>query len=295
MVEAALDPQARSLVTPEGVDLRVRLASVGERLVALLIDFAIMLGTVIGVMILTLMAASQLHFADQSGRLAGELVAIVWLLFFFVLRNFYFTIMEGTPRAATWGKRAMGLRVAARDGGALSIDAVVARNAMREIELYLPIIVLIASAFSGGADVGGWMILCAVLWCGIFALFPLFNRDRLRAGDLIAGTWVIKTPRQKLLPDLTNEAKVDPRFAFTETQLAVYGVKELQVLESVLRIADADVMMAVADRIRAKIDWKRGLAESDLEFLSAYYAGLRRRLEQKLLLGVRKRDKFDRS
>jgi len=294
MADATIDPQARSLVTPEGVDLRVRLASVGERMVALLIDLAIMLGTVIVVLILAMIAFNRLHLEDEGGKFAGEIIGIVWLLFFFLLRNFYFTIMESTPRAATWGKRAMGLRVAARDGGALSIDAVVARNAMREIELYLPIIVLFASMFSGG-DVGGWMVLCAVIWCAVFVLFPLFNRDRLRAGDLVAGTWVIKTPRQKLLPDLTNEQKVDPRFAFTEAQLNVYGVKELQVLESVLRVGDGDVMNAVAERIRGKIEWRRSPMESDFEFLNAYYAALRRRLEQRLLLGVRKRDKFDRS
>ena len=53
-------------------------------------------------------------------------------------------------------------------------------------------------------------------------------------------------------------------------------------------------MRAVADRIALKIRWVRRQDESDEAFLSAYYAAVRQRLEQKLLMGVRRRDKFDR-
>ncbi|HWA00003.1 MAG TPA: RDD family protein [Caulobacterales bacterium] len=294
MAEAAADRQVRALITPEGVDLRVRLATLGERAAALMIDLAIMFVCVMAALFLTLGALWQLHL-DRNSRTGPEIVAIIWLLFFFVLRNFYFTIMECSPRAATWGKRALGLRVVARDGGALSADAVVTRNAMREIELYLPIIAILLSAFAGADEIGAFIVFSAIVWCAIFVLFPVFNRDKLRVGDLVAGTWVIKTPKQKLLPDLAGETKADVRFVFTDAQLGVYGVKELQVLESVLRGDDGEVMIAVADRIRSKINWSRTPHESDAEFLNAYYAGLRRRLEQKLLLGVRKKDKFDRN
>ena len=60
-----------------------------------------------------------------------------------------------------------------------------------------------------------------------------------------------------------------------------------------LRNANAEAMEAVAERIRAKIAWNKRPSEIDQEFLSAYYAALRRRLEQRLLFGVRKRDKHD--
>ncbi|MES1158849.1 MAG: RDD family protein [Terricaulis silvestris] len=294
MSDIGLEQRTRPLITPEGVDLRVRLATFGERAAALLIDLAILLATVIALVICSIAAVSKLQLDKHNSQLVGQVVIIIWIVVSFLLRNFYFTLMECTPRAATWGKRALGLRVVARNGGALSADAVVTRNAMREIELYLPIMVLIASMFTG-ADVGAWIVLSAVIWCGIFALFPLFNRDRLRVGDLVAGTWVIKTPKQKLLPDLASEQKGDPRYVFTEAQLNVYGVKELQVLEAVLRGDDGEVMNAVAERIRTKITWKRVPLETDREFLNAYYNRLRQRLEQKLLFGVRKKDKYDRS
>jgi uncharacterized RDD family membrane protein YckC len=286
-IDRASDPSVRALVTPEGVDLRVRLASAGERAIALVIDLIIMMGS-----LFALTLASIAVLVNNGLTESGTVVQIIWLLGFFVLRNFYFTYFECGRRAATPGKRLMGLRVVARNGAALTADAVVARNAMRELELYLPLIFL----FSRGEEVESWIILSGVVWCGIFVLFPLFNRDRLRAGDLIAGTWVLKTPKQILLPDLTGERPViEAQFVFTTAQLDAYGVKELQVLESVLRNANAEAMEAVAERIRAKIAWNKHQNEIDKEFLSAYYAALRRRLEQRLLFGVRKRDKHDKT
>jgi uncharacterized RDD family membrane protein YckC len=208
-----------------------------------------------------------------------------------VLRNFYFTLFECGRRAATPGKRLMGLRVVARDGAALTTDAVVARNAMRELELYLPLMFLV----QGAGETESWIILAGIVWCGIFVLLPFFNRDRLRGGDLIAGTWVLKAPKQTLLPDLTTDrpATADVIFAFTTKQLDAYGVKELQVLEAVLRREEETAIVAVADQIRTKIGWARRTNETDKEFLNAYYANLRRRLEQRLLFGKRKRDKHD--
>ena len=59
--------------------------------------------------------------------------------------------MEMGPRAATFGKRAVGLRVVARSGERLTADRVIARNLMREIEFYLPLSFLFYNAAEGAA------------------------------------------------------------------------------------------------------------------------------------------------
>jgi uncharacterized RDD family membrane protein YckC len=219
---------------------------------------------------------------------------IVWMLGMFAGRNFYFFWFEAQPRAATPGKRAMGLRVIAADGGQLTADAVFARNAMREIEVFLPLSFLLASGVGATDPVGGWLVLLGLLWTGGFALFPLFNRDRLRVGDLVAGTWVVKSPREKLSIDLLDaQAAAAGRFAFSAEQAGAYGIKELHVLEDVLRRKDPKTMTAVADRIRGKIGWGKTEGETDEAFLAAYYGALRGRLETRLLFGHRRRDKFD--
>lgn len=277
----------RSLITPEGIDLRLEIASVGQRLAALIIDMMI----IIGVIVLFTLAAG---FVFGSMTRAGEMIAVIWLLGLFLLRNGYFLAFEMSARAATPGKRVMGLRVAARDGGRLRFEAIFTRNVLRELELFLPLSAMLAAPLSGGGgDVDGWIYVLGLIWCAVFVFLPLFNADKLRAGDLVAGTWVLRTPKQKLLRDMADDnAAHQPNLAFTPAQLDAYGIKELQVLEQVLRTRDKPTVRAVADRIAGKIDFTRGDV-TDLEFLRAYYHAVRGRLESRLLMGRRRKDKFD--
>ena len=271
------DPRSRDrrrrLVTPEGVDLGVVLGDAGSRFGAFVLDALIL---IVALVLLTLIAGFGLTAAS------GEIIGIIWLLGFFVLRNLYFIAMELRPRAATFGKRWLGMRVVARSGGRLTADAVVARNLMREIEVFLPITLLFT------AD--DWFTrIAGVSWAMVFLFFPFFNRDRLRVGDLLAGTWVIKSTREKIATDLAHAT--DEAIVFTPAQVNAYGVYELETLEDVLRTNDRDARRTVADAIATRIDW-RGHADTDA-FLRAYYAQLRASLESRLLLGKRRADKFD--
>jgi uncharacterized RDD family membrane protein YckC len=274
----------REFVTPEGVDLRLRIGEAGERAAAFVIDVVIL---VVALIVVSIVSAGVLLASQLRGV---EMAAIVWLLIAFFLRSFYFMAFEMHPRAATPGKRIMGLRVIARGGGRLTADAVFARNALRELEVFLPLSFLV----SQGDGIDAWVILLGLIWSGIFLFFPLFNRDRLRVGDLVAGTMVVKAPRRKLPPDLADERPTVGVLSFTQAQVDAYGVKELHVLEEVLRRADKPTLRAVAERIRAKIGWQ-GEPVEDAEFLAAYYAALRGRLETRMLFGHRRRDKFDKA
>lgn len=277
----AVRKRMRELVTPEGVDLRLVIADAGERASAFLLDAVFI---VIGMIALTLVVvAAAFLFGFRSADYLGAL----WLLGFFFLRVFYFTAFEMTARAATFGKRIIGIRVAARNGGALSSDAVFARNAMRELEVFLPMSFFVTQV----SEVDAWISIAAIVWCGVFALFPLFNADRLRIGDIIAGTWVVHTPKRVLDVDLSAQTQ-QRALVFRPEALEAYGIRELSVLEDVLRAKDRETMAAVATRIRAKIGMA-GDTTPDAEFLAAYYSALRGRLESRLLFGRRKRDKFD--
>ena len=290
--------QFREFVTPEGVDLRLRVGSAGERAAAFLLDAVFIIITlVIFVLVVGFAATALASLGVQEVKDGlGSAVFIVWLLGFFFLRNFYFVTFELSARAATPGKRILGLRVAARDGGRLTAEAVFARNAMREIEVFLPLTFLLASGAASDDPTAGWVMLLGILWTGGFALFPLFNRDRLRVGDFVAGTWVVKSPRERLSIDLLDALETaQGGFLFTPDQAGAYGIKELHVLEDVLRRKDPKTMSAVAERIRAKIGWRAQPDERDISFLSAYYAALRGRLETRLLFGHRRKDKFDKA
>ncbi len=268
----------RSFVTPEGVDLQLELGGAGTRAAAFLIDMLLMLLVLIAVTF----ALSALDHATRA-----DIAEILWLIGAFVLRNGWFVLFEMGGRGATPGKRVMKLRVVARDGARLTAGAVLARNAMREIEVFLPLSFLGAHAAMVTAD--AFLTIFALLWSGIFLFFPLFNRDRLRIGDLVAGTWVVQTAVRTLAADLAS-AGDRPRHVFSEAALALYGIYELQALEDVIRGGDDLARITVAAAIRRKA----GLPDDrdDDGFLADYYAALCARLEGGLLVGRRRLDKL---
>src|SRR4051812_5606425 len=198
----------RSFVTPEGVDLKLELGGAGARAGAFALDFFAM----VVVLIVATIIIALLAFAAKA-----EILIILWLVGFFLLRNFWFTLFEMGGRGATPGKRLMGLRVVARDGARLTGGAVLARNAMREIEVILPLSFLGAQAAEGLADT--FLPLFALIWSAISFFSPRFTRDRVGAGDFVAGTWVVRTVRATLGENLAAVAARRQRRRFTDAAL----------------------------------------------------------------------------
>lgn len=273
----------RRLITPEGVDLGVVLGELGQRAAAFMLDALLLCA------VLVMMSLIALFGVFGVGASAWQPIAIIWLLGFFILRNFYFIFMEMRPRAATFGKRWVGLRVIARDGGRLSGDAVIARNLMREIEIFLPLSFIAAGQANGQAD--GATALFGLVWTGAFLFFPYFNADRLRVGDLLAGTWVIRTKGTGLARDLSVPSD-GATFIFDAAQLDAYGVLELEVLEGVLRRPESGERLPITQAIIDRIGWATEVSDLDT-FLTDYYTQLRAHLERRLLLGKRRADKHD--
>ncbi len=283
---------ASEILTPEGVVLPFINASFGERVGAVVIDLIIMgLAPILLLIAFFLLPIHDL-FTDKHNRTALEILWISWLFFTFFIRSGYFIFFEMGRRAATPGKRLMRLRVIAHDGGRLTPAAVFTRNAMREIELFMPLGLL----FTAGAS-GGIIGLLAFLWALALLLLPLFNRQHARLGDFLAGTRVVHMPKAQLSYDLADlDGDRNLGLTFTQEQLA-YGEMELGVLEQVLRDRKASVMRAVADKIKARIKWQAPKNPADVPpdeaFLRAYYGALRAYLEGRMLLGRRRKDKSE--
>ena len=293
----------RVMVTPEGIALPVVLASRGARFGALMIDLILIgLAMILATVAIGLLAGgtAKLGFeADQAkgaARHALDFLFILWVAAIFLFRNAYFLFFELGPRGATPGKRMVGIRIAARDGGRLSAEMVIARNLLRDIELFLPAVLLVGAS-AEGTDMGPVM-LGATAWFLVFALFPFFNRDRLRAGDLIAGSWVLEAPKRKLEAAMSlghaargTSAATGAAYRFGEADLAIYGEFELQTLERVLRENRPEAQAAVSEAICRKIGWNPGTGD-ERAFLEAYYTQLRARLEGGMRMGKRKADKY---
>lgn len=288
----------RTVITPEGVALPFVLAARGARAAALLLDLAMIGAAMIATTLTLIWIAGGLGIkmadieADVPKARALQALAIVWIIAMFLFRNAWFLFFELGPRGATPGKRITGIRVAARGTERLTTEAVIARNIVRDIELFMPI-VFIGGAVAAGSDtdLAGW---AGAVWFAIFVLFPFFNRDALRCGDVIAGTWVVEAPRRKLGEALSVSAPAaaaDQAYTFTPQELAVYGEFELQTLERVLREGKGPALDDVADAISRKIG-RPYPYRAERVFLESYYLQLRARLEQGLRLGRRKADKY---
>lgn len=283
----------RILVTPEGIALPVAVASRGARAGALMLDLTFIVLLIFGSTLAlafiaggTAGALSELDNDTAAGH-ALQFLVILWIVIMFLFRNAYFLYFELGPRGATPGKRLTGIRIAARDGGRLTAEMVIARNLLRDIELFLPIVFLASAGMESGA---AW--LAATGWFLIFMLFPMFNRDGLRAGDIIAGSWVLERPRQKLEAAMTVADTAQRRkYNFDEAELSVYGEYELQALERVLRDRRTESIESVYQTIAAKIDRNDGWND-ERAFLEDYYTQLRARLEAGMRMGRRKADKF---
>lgn len=293
--------------TPEGISLPFVVAAAGDRAAAFLLDLLVIIGGTIAVWLLAL-----------AGTLVGLAAAGVSfaLLVGFLLWNFYFVHFEIRWGGVTPGKRKMGVRVISRDGGPLTAEAVFARNLMRNLEFNLPLVALLApQALLPQAP--GWGRLLSLGWLVVFALMPFFNQDRLRCGDLVAGTLVVKVPKAMLLSDLADRAGVRPyapprragvavppppptpaeEFPFTREQVDIYGIHELQVLEDLLRrddqgTLDGRVLEEVCDKIKVKIGWPADRWQVPVRpFLQAFYRAQRAALEQRMLFGQRRERK----
>lgn len=302
------------VLTPEGLSLPFVVGSAGDRISAFVLDTALIVLATLGVWALAAL-----------GALLGlkELGFAFALLVGFLLWNFYFIYFEAHRGGVTFGKRKAELRVISRDGGPLTAEAVVARNLMRNLELQLPLLVLLAPD-EMLPEAPAWGRLIAAVWFLVFAFMPLFNKDRLRCGDLVAGTIVVKAPVAVLLGDLTERGVVrsaerperpaarwsppppTPAFApepvaeelpFTRQQLDIYGIHELQVLEDLLRrddqgVLDGRILEEVCNKIKTKIGWPRERwAVPPRRFLDAFYRAQRARLEAKMLFGQRQERK----
>jgi uncharacterized RDD family membrane protein YckC len=298
--QRASGKRLRDIRTPEGVILKVELASPWDRAAAVFLDLLVMTLVVIGV--------ALLFYFSSFFTVAPSAAYAIGMILFFLLRNFYFLVFELRWRGVTPGKRVLGLRVMNRSGGPLQSDAIFARNLLREIEMFIPITFLLTANLHGAENLSQTF---ALIWLSLFVLLPFFNKDKMRAGDMVGGTWVVYTPKGTLLEDVAVAGKkpkgtfsavqkdtiASPAITFTDAQLDIYGIYELQTLENVLRVggpSEAATQKEVCARIQKKIGWPKGGTPIEPKpFLEAFYAALRARLEARMLLGVRKENKYD--
>lgn len=212
----------RDIITPEGVRLTVTVADYSTRMAAALIDSLFVVGSIIVVALLAI-------FADMRNEVVWSYVG----LFSFLARVLYFPWFELILNGRTPGKRSLGIRVIGRNGAPLTAAAVLARNLAREIEMWLPLTFLFLQG-----DGEPLAALLTMAWVLCFAAIPLFSAERMRAGDVLAGTWVVVDPKPALVRDLLDDnpapVKAPPAKAPISPAEPVSGAKSAVADETVV-------------------------------------------------------------
>ena len=150
------------MVTPEAVALEFRTANLGSRILAYLVDMAVVVaGTLVGLFAVALLGqASDVVVPDWVALTIVLVLLPAWWLG-------YFIAFETLWRGRTLGKAALGLRVVTREGAPVRFRHAAIRGLLGLVDFFL---------------FGGF----------IAVVFILFSRDNQRLGDMVAGTLVLR-------------------------------------------------------------------------------------------------------
>lgn len=153
-----------TLQTPESVELEFTLAGIGNRALALVIDYTVLSASLtVFIIAWSLLLIQILGFVNTSGNLRLWLVALA-LLVSFGIYTCYFIIFETLWQGQTPGKRFAKIRVIRDDGRPIGLQQATLRALLRAVD--------------------------DTLFLG--ALLIMLSRREKRLGDWAAGTIVIQ-------------------------------------------------------------------------------------------------------
>ncbi len=220
--------------TPESIAFNYELAGLGSRFLALIVDQAIQILTLVaifgGLALAASTAAEHRSPPPVADKLAQSLaIALVVAVLFIVLFG-YFIAFEALWNGQTPGKKLLGLRVV-RDGGyPIDFGASLIRNLIRV-----------------GEQLVGYYILAAVS--------ALISPENKRLGDLAAGTIVVRDARLAPPHDLA-EREPEPTYSPTaylsgeERALVKRFLERRDTLSSLRR---QELASQLASRVRDRV------------------------------------------
>jgi uncharacterized RDD family membrane protein YckC len=248
-------PDQLNIETPEQVDLRLPIAGIGSRFLAILTDTVIQIVAellLILLFVLFVSASQRQHVGDITDTSGKWLLAAI-VLFHFLLFWGYFALFEAFWNGQTPGKRLVKIRVIKDSGRQITLFEALARNLLRIIDMIPPNFYLV----------------------GLISM--LCNKQQKRLGDFVAGTIVIheRLSEQPLLAhssrSITAAFYPQPQPQFVQAvgafqppadAIARLGAEDLHMIESFLGRAldfDTATRTGIASRIASSIFAKMNL------------------------------------
>ncbi|MFD2043709.1 RDD family protein [Ornithinibacillus salinisoli] len=154
--------------TPEYVSLQFKLAGLGSRATAMIVDqFILTVLNIVAILLAIFITSSEMFYVMESGWLVA--ITIIGL---FVVNWGYFFVSEYFFGGKTIGKNMIGIRVIQENGHSLTLLSAIIRNLLRIIDM-LP----------------------TSYFLGIVLIF--FHSKHKRLGDMAAGTIVVHERKAK--------------------------------------------------------------------------------------------------
>lgn len=255
-----------SFSTPESVELEFTLAGIGNRALALMIDYTLMwLVQALFIILFVVFTQGLTTVLDSAGGDFSQ--TPVWLIALFLLVTFaiftgYFAFFETVWQGQTPGKRVANIRVIRDDGKPVGLSQTALRSLLRSLDDFL--------------------------FIGVF--FIIFTKQEKRIGDMVAGTIVIQeegTNRKESLiisntardlaaklPEITDLSQVSPDdFAVVSAYLKRRPIMELK--------ARNDLSLKLARQLRTIIGLETipSGTTSD-QFLEAVYVAYQQQVSE---------------
>ncbi len=225
------------ILTSQNVNIEIEPASLGDRIIATLIDFAVLF---ILYLIFILILISNKVYDNFGFNLITYVIFIISLPIVF-----YSFLFEVFQNGQTIGKKAMKIRVVMLDGSAPGVSAYLLRWLFRVIDLYT----------FGGV---------------VATLSVAFTEKRQRLGDLAAGTILIKLKDQITIKQLRPEVEQE-NYQVVFVEVEQLTDKDIETIKKVLHKwkyeGDYFLVEKCASNLKKALNINNLNGLSDLDFL----------------------------
>ncbi|HSP87285.1 MAG TPA: RDD family protein [Ignavibacteriaceae bacterium] len=209
--------QKISIETTQNVTIDYDIAGIGDRVIAGLLDFLIMFGYLIGIIIL-------LTFFDQI-NLGFEFGIAIWIILYLPV-FFYDFLCEIFMDGQSFGKKARKIKIIKMDGSQPTIGSYFLRWILKPIDVY----------FTYGS-------------VGIITLF--INGKGQRLGDLAANTTAIKM-KQTLRFEDTVFYNIPENYDLKFPQVSLLNDNDIRVIKDVINLNNRKIETLVYEKILTK-------------------------------------------
>ncbi len=216
--------------TPENVELEQRLAGMGSRFIAGLIDtLVIIVVLLLAMLVLGLSGLAGIIDLNESVFSAGAWALTLLIVFIFLVYWGYFVFFEMRTNGQSPGKKKMKIRVVKEGGGAMVFTDIAIRNLLRVVDV-LPM----------GYAVGG---VCMFV-----------TRKTQRLGDLAAGTVVLSEQKSdySAMTDKSKNMEWETDVTARHLRATELTPQEYQILMN-YRLRRSELTLEARERILPKL------------------------------------------